>query len=102
MWGGWRGGALGNSEWGIEDPRGACGGGRNGFLGEKIFEIGSAVCPVLLPRDGGEAGRRKLGPGDHRAAAWPGVGEVGPACGNLDNSHGWATEGKGTGLASAP
>lgn len=50
--GGLEGGALGNSEWGRGDPRGACGGDRNGFLGEKIFEIGSAVCPVQLPGDG--------------------------------------------------
>lgn len=48
--GGARGG--GGSEWGIGDPRGARGGDRNGFLGEKISEIGSAVCPGLLPRDG--------------------------------------------------
>lgn len=50
--GGAEGGALGNSEWGIGDPRGSCGGDRNGFLGEKIFEIGSAVGPVLPSRDG--------------------------------------------------
>lgn len=25
---------------------------RDGFLREKIFEIGSAACPMLLPRDG--------------------------------------------------
>lgn len=47
-----KGGALGNSEWGIGDPGGSRGGDRNGFLGEKIFEIGSAVRPVLLSRDG--------------------------------------------------
>lgn len=94
-----KGGTLGNSEWGIGDPRGACGRDRNGFLGEKIFEIGSAVRAAFQRWE--EAGRRKLGPGDHRAAAWPGIGEVGLACGSLDNSHSWAMEGSRAGLALA-
>lgn len=46
-----KGGALGSSEWGREDPGGDFRGHRNGFLRE-IFEIGSAACPMLLPRDG--------------------------------------------------
>jgi hypothetical protein len=56
--GGLKGGALGDSEWGIGDPRGACGGDRNGFLGEKIFlKLAAQSVQCCFPEMGG--GRKK-------------------------------------------
>ena len=48
---------------------------RDGFLGEKPLEIGRAAQGASQRWE--EAGRRKLGPGDHRAATWPGSGRGG-------------------------
>lgn len=50
-----------------------------------------------------EAGRRKLGPGDHRAASWPGsrIGGAGKSLGSRPTAGPWRGRGVRAALASA-
>ena len=73
LWG-WRGG-VGVFPVGVGDLGVAVREDRDGFLGEKPLEIGRAAQGASQRWE--EAGRRKLGPGDHRAATWPGSGRGG-------------------------
>ena len=73
VWG-WREGA-GVFPVGVGDLGVAVREDRDGFLGEKALEIGRAAQGASQRWE--EAGRRKLGPGDHRAATWPGSGRGG-------------------------
>lgn len=100
MWG-VKGADWGTLSGGRGDPRDGCGGDRNGFLGEKIFEIGRAVSPVVLPRDGRrqeEGNWVQVTTEQQLGLVWGRWGL--PVGAWTAATAGPATEGKGEGLAS--